>query len=282
VKLVQGACPQMEYALHAATIMHTNVASDVRIARTVGYDGIELWFPKLARYLNAGYSTSDLRRRLGHLRVTMLDALLPIESSDSRTRRQLRADCEWMAQVAAELDCEAIQVVALDAFEGSRWPEWRRSLVASLTELSEIASPLGVRLALEPVTFSRFHSLAQALDVIDAVGSQRVGLCLDTWHLWTSDTPWEQVAELDPAMIVAVHIGDTLERTGQAWSDDDRAALPGEGVLPLREAIDAIAATGYEGMWAVEMKSRRHWEWEPELLASAILERTRPLVEKSG
>jgi sugar phosphate isomerase/epimerase len=272
----------MEYALHAATIMHTNVASDVRVARTVGYDGIELWFPKLSRYLDAGFSTSQLRERLGSLKVTMLDALLSIESGDRRARRQLREDCERMAQVAAELDCQAIQVVALDAFEGASWPEWRRCLIASLTELSEIASAFGVRLALEPATFSRFHSLAQALEVIDGVGSQRVGLCLDTWHLWTSKTPWEQVAELDPALIVAVHIGDTLARAGQAWSDDDRAALPGEGVLPLREAIDAIASTGYKGMWAVEMKSKRHWEWEPERLASAILERTRPLMQERG
>ena len=35
----------MRWALHAATVMHTNVATDVRVARACGYDAIELWIP---------------------------------------------------------------------------------------------------------------------------------------------------------------------------------------------------------------------------------------------
>jgi sugar phosphate isomerase/epimerase len=269
----------MEYALHAATIMHTNVCSDVRIARETGYDGIELWFPKLARYLDAGYTVEDLRDRLGTLKVTMLDVLIPIESEETGVRKRLRTECARMAEIARQLDCRAIQVVALDGFTSLEWPQQRESLVTALRELGEIAGAFGVRLALEPVTFSRFRSLGHAIEVIEAVGRDRVGLCLDTWHLWTSNTPWEQVAALDPALIVAVHIGDTLPRAGEIWSDDDRAALPGEGILPLQDALSAIRETGYEGMWAVEMKSRRHWEWEPELLAGMVLERARRLLE---
>jgi sugar phosphate isomerase/epimerase len=266
------------YALHAATIMHTNVVTDVRVARAAGYDGIELWIPKLTRYLDAGFSADDLLQELGPLRVTMLDTLLPIESGDPSTRRRLLADCARMASVAAELDCPALQVVALDQFDSSSWPEQRRTLVASLTELADVADAHGVRLALEPVVFSRFRTLSQALDVIHAVGTDRVGLCLDTWHLWTSGTAWEEIASLDPELIVAVHLADTQARSGPAWRDEDRSALPGEGILPLREAIDAILDTGYTGTWSVEMKSERHWEWEPESLASAVLKRARQLM----
>jgi len=268
----------MEYALHAATTMHTNVVTDVRVARAAGYDGIELWIPKLTRYLDAGFTTRDLREALGPLRVTMLDTLLSIERSDPATRRQLLADCARLAEVAAELGCPALQVVALDDFDGASWPEQRRALVGSLSELADIAGAHGVRLALEPVVFSRFRSLPQALELIEAVGADRVGLCLDTWHLWTSGTAWEDVAALDPQLIACVHIGDTEARSGPEWSDADRSALPGEGILPLRDAIDAILATGYDGSWAVEMKSERHWEWDPQVLAAAVLQRARLLL----
>lgn len=268
----------MEYALHAATIMHTNVATDVRVARAAGYDGIELWIPKLTRYLEAGFTLDDLRRDLGPLRVTMLDTLMPIERSDPATRARLLAECERMAPIAAALGCPAIQVVALDGFDDATWPQQRRALVASLSALADALGGHDVRLAIEPVVFSPFRTLAQALEVIEAVGAERAGLCLDTWHLWTSGTPWEEVAALDPELILAVHLGDTHARAGEAWSDEDRAALPGEGVLPLREAIEAIRATGYDGMWAVEMKSPRHWEWDPQVLVEAILQRTRRLM----
>jgi sugar phosphate isomerase/epimerase len=268
----------MEYALHAATIMHTNVATDVRVARAAGYNAIELWIPKLARYLDAGFSPADLLGELGPLRVTMLDTLLPIESADPSERVRLRAECSRMAEVAAALGCPVLQVVALDEFESRDWAGQRRALVASLAELVELAAPHGVRLAVEPVTFSPFRSLAQAHDVVHAVGVDHVGLCLDTWHLWTSGTPWEEVAALDPALILSVHLSDTAARSGPQWRDQDRTALPGDGILPLREAVEAIRATGYDGIWAVEMKSERHWEWDPEILASTILERARLLL----
>jgi sugar phosphate isomerase/epimerase len=269
----------MEYALHAGTIMRTNVATDVRVAHTAGYDAIELWIPKLARYLDAGFSSDDLLADLGALRVTMLNTLLPIETADRAERERLRADCSRMAHVAAALGCPLLQVVALDRFESRDWDGQRRTLVASLTELVELAAPHGVRLALEPVTFSPFRSLAHALEVIDVVGSDRVGLCLDTWHLWTTDTPWDEVAALDPRLIAAVHLGDTQPRSGPHWRDQDRTALPGDGILPLQEAIEAIRATGYDGVWAVEMLSERHWEWDPQLLATTLLARTRLLLE---
>jgi sugar phosphate isomerase/epimerase len=268
----------MKFVLHAATIMHTNVATDVHVARACGYDGIELWIPKLARYLDAGFTTDDLREQLGPLRVTMLDTLMPIESADADVRRRLLDDAARMARVAAELGCPALQVVALDGFERSGSEQQRRTVVASLSELADVAGAHGVRLAVEPVVFSPFRSLSQALEAIDAVGADRVGLCLDTWHLWTSGTDWEEVAALDRELIVAVHLGDTAARAEAEWTDADRSALPGEGVLPLRAAVTAILTTGYDGPWAVEMKSERHWEWEPEALARAILERARQLM----
>jgi sugar phosphate isomerase/epimerase len=271
-----------EIALHAATIMHTNVVTDVHVARAAGFDGIELWFPKLARYLDAGFSTAELLDELGPLRVTMLDALIPIESFDRDARRRLRAECSRMAEVAADLACPAIQVVALSEFESAEWSGQRSALIASLKELADISISHGVRLAVEPVVFSPFRSLSQALEVIDVVGPDRVGLCLDTWHLWTSGTRWDAVAAVDKALVIAAHLSDTQARSGTEWSDADRTALPGEGILPLRDAIDAIAATGYDGCWAVEMKSERHWEWEPATLATAILQRARSLLSDMG
>lgn len=268
----------MDLALHAGCIMHTNLATDVRVARSAGYDGIELWIPKLIRYLDAGFSTADLRALLGPLRVTMLDTLQPVEDTTHATRAKLVSDTERMTRVAAALGCPALQVVALDRFETDDWPAQRDTLVDVLGQLAQIAHPEGIRLALEPVTFSRFRSLEQALEVIHAVGSERVGLCLDTWHLWTSGTPWEEVARLDPEVIVSVHMSDTNPRTGAGWRDADRTALPGDGILPLEEGVAAIRATGYDGPWSVEMLSEHHWEWDPDVLAAELLRRARSLL----
>jgi len=258
--------------------MHTNVRTDLEVARSAGYDGVELWMPKLIRYLDVGFSATELADALGSLRVTMIDVLLSIERTDAAFRRRLLSDCERISSAAEKLGCGTLQVVALDDFDAEDWPSQRRTLIASLRELAEIAGPHDVRLGLEPVTFSPFHSISQALEVIDAVGAERVGLVLDTWHLWTSGVPWEHVAGVDPSLVACAHISDTKPKAGPQWRDEDRTVLPGDGILPLNEGIAAIHDTGYDGVWSVEMFSEQHWEWEPNTLARELLNRTRALL----
>ena len=268
----------MKFALHAGTVRHTNVAIDIRTARRSGFDGIELYLPKVMRYLDAGFDVADLGQLLGQLHVPMIDFLMPIESEDPKTRKRIEVECERMARLAHSINCPSIQVVALNEFPSSDWTSQKAILVSRLRELSAIANPYGVRLAIEGAIFSPFRQISQALEVMDEVGADRVGLCLDTWHLWLGGTSWEQVAALDPALILSVQLADTAARSGSHWQDEDRTALPGEGVLPLGEAIDAVLATGYSGFWTYEMLSPRHWEWDPEDFATAMLERMRVLM----
>ena len=271
----------MYLGLHSGCIMNTNIVTDIRIAKAAGYDGVELWIPKLKRYLDAGYNIEELIPAFGSLRPTMLDCVMSIEREEPDFRRQLRKDFEELGALAQQLNCPAIQVIALDALKNYSWPEMRTKLANSITELADVVAPFGIRLAIETVSFSPFHTLTQTLEVIDAIDRDNIGLVVDTWHLWTGGTPWEDVEALDPGLIVCAHISDTNPKQEEQWSDDDRTALPGDGVLPLKEGIDAILACGYDGVWSVEMLSKYHWEWDPELLALELKRRTEHLLATS-
>jgi sugar phosphate isomerase/epimerase len=265
-------------SLHSVSMMYSNTITDIGVTRAAGYDGIELFLPKVFRYLDVGYSVDDLSAALGPLQVTMLDALMPVERRDPQFRAGMLSDCERAAAIAARLGCPAIQVVALDEFAATDRDGICREVVSSLCRLADVAAPYGVRLGLEPVSFSPFHALSDALAVIDRVGTDRAGLVLDTWHLWTSGTSWDEVARLDPSLIVCVQLGDSGVRQGTTWKNSDRTELPGDGVLPLRTAIDSVRATGYTGIWSAELLSPRHWEWEPQTLAAELLRRIQALL----
>jgi sugar phosphate isomerase/epimerase len=260
-------------ALHTGCLPHTDIVTDLRLARNAGFDGIELSIPKLLRHVEGGYRPEQIASSLGTLSVTMLDALLAIE----RRGQEQRSACERVAEIAAVLGCTALQVVALDDFADFGAAEMRRVLVAALSELSDVAAPHGIRLALEPVSFSPFRQLDQALEVVMEVGVDRAGIVLDTWHLWAADVPWEQVAALDPSSIVCAHLGDGHPRSGATWSDADRNALPGDGVVPLKEGIEAIRATGFAGPWSVEILG--HVNLPPAALAIELVQRARRLLE---
>jgi sugar phosphate isomerase/epimerase len=269
----------MLLGLHTGTIMHTNLMTDIRVAQETGYDAIEFYIPKLVRYLDAGYAPEELRPALGTLKLAMINSFLHIERQDPDARRELRKQCERICQVAHTLGCPTLQVVALNGLRGEPWPQIRSKVGQSLAELADIAAPFGVRLALEPVTFTPLRWLSQALEVLDVAGRGNIGLCLDTFHLWTAGTSWEEVAALDAALIAVAHISDAMPRQGNEWSDADRDVLPGDGILPLREGIEAIRATGYDELWCVEMLGSYHWEWDPFVLATEVKRRADTLLQ---
>jgi sugar phosphate isomerase/epimerase len=270
----------MRLGLHTGSIMHTNLVTDIRVAHETGYEAIEFTVPKLLRYLDAGYETDQILAELGGLQVVMINSFCHIERQEPEFRQELGRTCERLCQVARALDCPTLQVVALSSLEGQAWPEIRSKVGRSLAELADIAAPFGVRLALEPVAFAPLHSLSQALEVIDEAARDNIGLCLDTFHLWAGGTPWDEVAALDPGVVLVAHISDATARRGSVWSDADRDVLPGDGILPLGEGIAAIRATGYDDVWCVEMMGDYHWEWDPFVLARELERRTRRLLSQ--
>jgi sugar phosphate isomerase/epimerase len=268
----------MELGLHTGSIMHTNLMTDIRVAKETGWDAIEFYIPKLARYLDAGYGAAGILSQLGDLRLGVINSFLHIERQGAEERSQLREQCQRMCQVARTLGCPALQVIALNGLAGQAWPEIRKKVGLSLAELADIAAPYGVTLALEPVTFTPLRTLSQGLEVLDVAGRPNVGLCLDTFHLWTAGSPWEEVAQVDPSLIVVAHISDVTPKKGEIWTDADRDVLPGDGILPVQEGIEAIKATGYDGLWCVEMMGAYHWEWDPYVLARELKDRASALL----
>ena len=272
----------MLLGLHAGCIMHTNIVTDIRIARETGYDAIEIWIPKFTRYLDAGFTVDTLVNELGDLHPAMMNCLLSVERQDAEFRKGLRKDCRRLAEAAQRIRCPTIQVIVLSGLDGMKWPEMRERLVNALAELADIAGEYGIRLGLEPVVFSGFNHLTQAVEVIEGAKRPNLGLVVDTWHVWTSQEPWDVVESLDPKMIYSAHISDTNPKHGEEWHDDDRTALPGEGILPLVEGVKAIQKTGYDGVWSVEMLSRYHWEWDPMKLALDLKRRTEELLQRAA
>jgi sugar phosphate isomerase/epimerase len=268
----------IRYAFHGGTTLYANLLNDIRAAKALGYDSIELWAPKVLRYLDAGFTVDDIASELGTLPVPMLDVIVGFERlhpADVEARLQ---ECARLAEVAERIGCPTIQIVATEDFSDPGWPEQRRALIDSIRAMTAVTAAHGINLAIEPLVYSPFSSIPQALEVIDGVGSDSVGLCLDTWHLWTSGEDWDTVAALDPALILSAQLSDTLPRSGPQWRDSVRAALPGDGILPIREAVQAIEATGYRGHWCVEMLSDKHREWDQMELGASLLERLRAFV----
>ncbi len=125
-----------------------------------------------------------------------------------------------------------------------------------LKELARVAADNGVLLALEPLNptsvnvESAIWTVDQALDVIEATGSDKVGLCLDYWNIWQNADVEAAIARAG-ARIFTVQASDW--RRPKSFAD---RIVPGDGDIPLGRLIQATRATGYDRPWVVEIFSQ--------------------------
>ena len=124
-----------------------------------------------------------------------------------------------------------------------------------LKELAKVAVDHGVTLALEPLNptsvnvESAIWTVDQALDVIEATGSEAVGICLDYWNIWQNKDLAEAIARAGDRIFTA-QASDW--RTPRSFAD---RIVPGDGAIPLSVLIAMTRATGYAKPWVVEIFS---------------------------
>jgi sugar phosphate isomerase/epimerase len=134
-------------------------------------------------------------------------------------------------------------------------------------ELAKFAADHGVTLAIEPLNptimniESAIWTLEQAERMVDSVGHEAFGICLDCWNVW-------QNPDLDAAIracgdrIFVVQVSDW--RTPRSAQD---RLIPGDGAIPLAPFLASTYAAGFRGAYSVEIFSHDVPDplWESDL-----------------
>lgn len=130
------------------------------------------------------------------------------------------------------------------------------STINEMRDLAGFAADHGVSLALEPLNASSMNSesaiwtIGQAMEIIDAVDRDNVGLCLDFWNIW-QNAHVEQEIRRASDRIFALQVSDW--RTPRSAGD---RLVPGDGEIPLGKLLHTVQQTGYSGVCTVEIFSQ--------------------------
>jgi sugar phosphate isomerase/epimerase len=149
--------------------------------------------------------------------------------------------------------------------------------VRDLRGAAEILADAGVRLALEFTAYGDLRSLSRASELCEAVGWDRCGLLVDTWHFFRGGAPWPLLRALRGDRIALVHVNDGASPSGldPVFEGRFRRLPVGAGTFAIDEFAAVLEAIGYDGPISVEVLSTELRQLPPAEGARQLLESLR-------
>lgn len=259
-------------ALHSTVAKHSTLAMDIDIARTVGFEALEIYSGKLENWLQAGYSEAELKALFKDIPVTGIGYLRDIERQGAE-RDDLLKEAERLFQLANLVGAKGVQVltgpinvqavidfrkhgssVHYSGLLGLDEAEQFALTAENLVLLADLAKQYDVLLYLEALSWTPLNTLDHQLQLIDRTERDNVKMVIDYWHCFTSGVKPDDIARMSKDVIYGVHVCDSLPFSGGIPNEEILRDVPtGQGILNLAEWTDAVKATGYDGWWSCEL-----------------------------
>jgi len=261
----------MRLGLNGATIMHTDVVTELEIADEVGFELVELRDTKLRPYLERR-SMSELLDFIKTLGVTPvnINALEEVTFVSEKDRDELARRTEWFCSTSAQLGCKTVPVVPGKKPAGVSAEDCFQESVNALKRIAPYAAHYGVGLSFEFIGFKDFtiRTLSECRRVIEAaneaVSDVRIGMVFDFIHYFAGQNTLADLELIDPAMIDIVHLCDAADLSLEAHQEGDgKRVLPGDGIIKTSDLLKSLASMGYDGDYSIEIFNQAIWDMHP-------------------
>jgi len=261
-------------ALHTWTLDSTPLAGVLEVARSTGWDAVELRRVDFDRAEAGGQSAAqvlDLVRASG-LAVSAVGVasgwMFAVEPEKQRLLELFRRSCA----TAAELRCGVV-MSPVDKERGDV-----QQAAQSVLQVGDIARQHGVRLALEFNSQAlQFNTLESVREVLALAAHPAAGLLLDSYHLHRSGRGGRGFAEVALEEIAYVQYSDVPRQGVRPGETLDRLP-PGEGVIDFGELFGLLDDKGYVGALSYEAPNPAAWARDPAEVAREALLATRALL----
>lgn len=278
----------MRLAYSSNAFTRTDLPAAIREVAALGYEGIEIlcdrphWFPGEVK----AEDVDEIAGLLAHhgLAVSNLNANTangyfdppPPENvfepalcnPDEELRAWRRSYTVDAMALARAVGATCVSVTSGRPRSGVRPEASLELFVDSLSRLCDEAERLGVNLGVEYEPGLLVERAVELAEVIDRVGSPRLGANLDIGHSFLDGETPEDAARLLAGRIWNVHVEDIRGRKHFHLP-------PGEGDLPFAEYFRALSNVGFDGFLTVELYS---FPDTPVEVGRQAIEHLRPLA----
>lgn len=219
-------------------------------AAEIGYSAVELSIREPGD-LDAGALCSMLSQRglvlsaLATGQACVCDGLC-LDSPDPGVRGRAAARLAGAVDLAADLGAVVIVGGIRGRFDvpAAERDARRGDVLEALRECAELATGLGVTLALEPINryeTAFVNTAAEALEVLEEIDEPSLGVLLDTFHMNIEERSLPEAIRAAGERLRYVHVADSNRQA------------PGRGHLDFAEVTRTLDVIGYQGPVVAEI-----------------------------
>ncbi len=248
----------MKSCINGATTMPYSLEEDVAAAAQAGFEGLEIWWDKLAIYLEK-QSIDDLKQLLGSSSLIPV-SICPLRIWPFRDSAPARQEFRDAVRIAPQIGCDLLAVCP--DFQPARLTREEALAIHAreLSDMAALAAENGIRLTVEPIGG---HTLVpgptEALQLIDMAGAPaNVGILMDTFHYFRSGVSDQEIQAIPLDKLDIVHVNDCEDGALNELTDAQRL-YPMRGVIPTRQ-LSLLKDMGYDGFLSVEIFRPEYWE----------------------
>jgi sugar phosphate isomerase/epimerase len=196
--------------------------------------------------------------RASGLRVTGFQVLRDFEGLSGHLHDYKVDIAKSMLEMCHMLGCRLLLICSSTSVHATGETH---ALVKDLRKLAMLAIPMNIRIAYEALSWGRtVNEFPQAWEIISQADMPNLGLGFDSFHMFATNTPLDEIELLDPEKIFLVQLADFM------WTEiksvEERIAtarhfrvFPGEGVHSeaLAALVTRLHSLGYRGDYSFEV-----------------------------
>ncbi|MBP6899212.1 MAG: sugar phosphate isomerase/epimerase [Burkholderiaceae bacterium] len=196
--------------------------------------------------------------RASGLRVTGFQVLRDFEGLSGHLHDYKVDIAKSMLEMAHALGAPLLLACSSTSQHASGEPE---VIARDLRKLAMLALPLGIKVAYEGLSWGRhINEFTTAWEAVCRADMPNLGMGVDSYHIFATQTPLGALATLDARRIFLVQLSDFMWQ--ETRSVEERIAtartfrvFPGEGVHSeqLAQLVRTLAAIGYRGDYSFEV-----------------------------
>ncbi len=220
------------------------------IARA-GFEGVEIFENDFLAFDGSPADVGKMARDLG-LKITLFQPFRDFEGMPDALRSRTFDRAERKFDVMQELGtdmvlvCSNVSQAALGGIDRA---------AADFHELGERAARRGLKVGYEALAWGRYvNDHRDAWEIVRRADHPNVGLILDSFHSLSRKIDINSIRSIPKEKIFIVQLADAplIDMDLLYWSRHFRN-MPGEGDLPVTAFTEAVASTGYDGYFSLEI-----------------------------